>query len=129
MALRRGQWVTLKSPVTVVAAVIDGEPIAKTLPAGTLGIHHALDDARKYQHAGGPEQVAVTVERDADGQTVTRTAHFPGCTGFHQVDPKDGFETLRCVAVDPAILVPVTSREAIPAARLATMSPDFTPRA
>lgn len=123
MAFRRGQWVTLAKPVSVVAAVIDGEPIKKTLPVGTLGIHHALDATRKYQHANGPERVAVVTA--ADG---TKTDIFPGCTGFHQVDPQNGVETLRCVAVDPAILVPVTSRDQIPAKRLATCSPDWTPR-
>ena len=123
MAFRRGQWVTLASPIEVVAAVIDGEPIRKTLAAGTLGIHHALDPDRKYQFEPDPNR---NYARDGHEQLA---AMFPGRTGFHQVDPKDGFETLRCVAVDPAILVPVTTREAIPAARLATMSPDWTPRA
>lgn len=114
MAFRKGQWVTLAVAIDVVAAIIDGEPIVKTLPAGTLGIHHPLDGDRQYQHeAGAPMKGAA----------------FTGRTGFHQVDPKDGFETLRCVAVDPAVLTPVTSRDQIPAARLATMSPDWTPRA
>lgn len=143
---RPGQWVCLTAALTI-QRVVEGELETKTIPAGTVGIHHPLDAGpetrhdRSYVRADGPPARGSAIVRETaialglmpasgDVPAARLAALAPAIAGvvtaFHQVDAS-GFQTVREVALDPTLLEAVTTREAIPAPRLATMRPDWTP--
>ncbi len=107
---RNGQWVKLIRDVSYIGT-LDGQAFTLTLPAGLVGIHHIPSIPKKL----------------ADGRVVMG----PGTKGeFHKLD-QTGLVTVRQYRIPEDIpedaFIAVTSRDDLPAGRLATMSPDFVP--
>lgn len=100
MALRPGQWVSLKSKLWEI-------------PAGTVGIAQPLHPEETY--------LALDLALSAKGKALQDRV------AFHEVDQATGFDTVRVLAVRTDQLEPVTRKDLIPEPRRKTLSPDWEP--
>ena len=120
MAFRRGQWVKTTRDLSIQAEAA-GQVLTVTVPAPSVGIHHAPLPGRLYHREG-----AAPVRLSEDDARAALTA---GLCELALVDSETGFTTTL------EALVPVDAIEAvldvtdIPARRRATAPDGWTPRA
>ena len=140
-----------KGTIGIYHIAVEQQPIEVVVQAAQVAaMQREFDEAVERQRVAIekgehipplPSRDEVLETRPDGAQRVRRIVNRPSARGeFHRVD-KRGFETVRIFkivasdqadraadALTPDLLEAVTSRDEIPAERLATMSPDFVPQ-